>query len=284
MESESLWQIPPESIVAQHDEVHVWRVFLNNAPTWVQTLSQVLSVDERQRAERIRLQRARQDFIVTRALLRILIGRYLRENPHEIRFNYGTNGKPKLAEDNDQALRFNLSHSQGLALYAVTLGRNVGIDVECVRSDDSIDAGMIAERFFSSQEIAALKSLPVAARLKAFFTCWTRKEAYLKARGDGLSMALDSFSVSLQPGEPAAVLNVSSDPNEIVRWSLADLNPDSRYAGAIAVEGHDWRIKCWQLTGDMQELPPYIEKNNSSRGDTLNFPMLENMPARLPRH
>lgn len=256
---ENMWQVPPENITAHHDEVHVWRVFLNSAPKWVETLSQVLSSDERQRAERLRFQRPRQDFIVTRALLRILLGRYLRLNPQELCFTYGANNKPMLPDEIGKGIRFNLSHSQGLALYAVTLGRDVGVDVECIRSD-TIDTEAIADRFFSPQEIAQLKSFPETIREKAFFTCWTRKEAYLKARGDGLSIALNSFSVSLHPGEPPTLLSVPGDPHETIRWSLMDLNPHSHYVGSVAVEGNDWHLKAWQLTGGMQELPTSIEK------------------------
>ena len=251
--ADPLWGAPPELIEAWRDEIHIWRVFLNIAPSWVQSLSNVLSTDERERAERLRFQRDRQDFIVTRALLRILVGRYLRREPDQVQFSYGTYGKPSLAGESDQALRFNLSHSQGLALYAITRGRQIGIDVECMRENQDTEA--IAQRFFSSQEIAAIESLPEPIKQKAFFACWTRKEAYLKARGDGLSGAMDSFSVSVNPGEPAVFLNVKNDPHENSRWSLIELDPGPRYAGALAVEGHDWRLRCWQLTGNMQDLP-----------------------------
>ena len=251
--ADPLWGAPPELIEARHDEIHVWRAFLNIAPSWVQSLSQVLSTDERERAERFRFQRDRQDFIVTRALLRILVGRYLRRDPDQVQFSYGTYGKPSLAGEGDQALRFNLSHSQGLALYAITRGRQIGVDVECVRENRDTEA--IAQRFFSPQEIAAIESLPEPMRQRAFFSCWTRKEAYLKARGDGLSGTMDSFSVSVNPGEPAVLFNNGqNDTQESSRWSLADLDPDSRYVGALAVEGCHWRLNCWQLTGNMQDL------------------------------
>ena len=251
--SSQLWAPPPSEFKASHDEIHVWRAFLNIAPSWVKSLSQVLSTDESERAERFRFQRDRQDFIVTRALLRILVGRYLRRDPNQVQFSYGTYGKPSLAGEGDQALRFNLSHSQGLALYAFTRGRQIGVDVECVRENRDTEA--IAERFFSTQEIVAIESLPEPIKQRAFFACWTRKEAYLKARGDGLSGAMDSFSVSVNPGEPAVFLNAQNDPQESSRWSLAALDPDSRYIGALAVEGWHWRLLCWQLTGKMQDLP-----------------------------
>lgn len=251
--TEYLWKMPPELLVARHDEVHVWRAFLNIAPAWVQNLSWILSIDERKRADQFRFQKDRQDFIVARALLRMILGRYLRKRPDQVRFEYGSYGKPFLAGEGDKELSFNLSHSQGLVLYAITRGRQIGVDVECVR--DNRDTEAIARRFFSPQEIAAIESLPEPIRQRAFFACWTRKEAYLKARGDGLSVAMDSFSVSVSPGEPALLLNAQNDTQESSRWSLADLDPDSRYVGALAVEGCHWRLNCWQLTGNMQDLP-----------------------------
>lgn len=272
IEIEHVWKMPPEFIEARQDEVHVWRVFLNNAPEWVQSLSKALSEEERQRANRLTLQRERQDFIVTRALLRILVGRYLKQSPDTISFSYGANGKPYLAVRNGYALRFNLSHSEGIALYAVSLGREVGIDIEIIR--DVRVPEVIAELFFSPRERAALKSLPEEIRSKAFFTCWTRKEAYLKARGDGLAVVRDSFSVSLEPGASAALLEVSTEPDEVSRWSLVELNPDSRYVSALAVEGDDMKVRCWQLTGDMQELPLRTTGKMTGTNKPWNVPIV----------
>jgi 4'-phosphopantetheinyl transferase len=120
----------------------------------------------------------------------------------------------------------------------------VGIDLEYIRSDLAVE--QIAERFFSRREIATLRALPIDLRTYAFFLCWTRKEAYIKARGEGLSLPLDQFDVSLIPGEPAALLNTQRDLYEVSRWSLQELTPAPGYAAALAVEGHGWHLACWQ--------------------------------------
>jgi 4'-phosphopantetheinyl transferase len=244
--AESPWENTPDFVEPRRDEVHVWRASLKIAPTRVQSLSQLLSDDERERAGRFRFQRDRGKFITSRALLRILIGRYLHKRPSEIKFSYGRNGKPFLANKDDLAVRFNLSHSKELVLYAVTQGREIGIDIEHI--SEQVETDPIAGRFFSSSEVAALRALPRGLQRRAFFTCWTRKEAYIKARGGGLSMPLDKFTVSLSPGESALLLDVQWDPEEVSRWSLAEINPDPRYIAALAVEGHDWLLRRWKLS------------------------------------
>ncbi|OGQ77556.1 MAG: hypothetical protein A3F90_11835 [Deltaproteobacteria bacterium RIFCSPLOWO2_12_FULL_60_19] len=241
--ADSPWNGPPEFIDLLPDEVHVWRAPLSVSPSQLQTLAPILAAAERQRAERFHFEKDRGEFIAGRAMLRTLLGRYLHREPSQLEFNYGASGKPRLAGE-DSSLRFNLSHSHGIALYAFSRDREIGIDVEQVRSN--ADAEKIAERFFSAQEVAVFRDLPACQREKAFFDCWTRKEAYIKAKGDGLTAALDAFSVSLSPGEPAALLHVRDDPREVSRWSLRELEPGPGYAGAIIVEGNDWRLECWE--------------------------------------
>jgi 4'-phosphopantetheinyl transferase len=178
-------------------------------------------------------------------MLRTLLGRYLDLEPNGLRFSYGSHGKPALAgECGGGKVRFNLSHSHELALFAFTRGRVVGIDLERIRPD--LVNEQIAERFFSPREIAMLRALPGSLEKEAFFTCWTRKEAYIKARGDGLSLPLDAFDVSLVPGEPAELLESRENSNEVSRWCLQELVPDPGYVAAIAVEGHLWQLKCWE--------------------------------------
>ena len=237
----------PKFVEVRDDEVHVLHAFLDVAPSRVRSLHATLSADERQRADVFHFTRDRNRFIVARALLRILLGRYVQTEPAWLRFRYGPKGKPFLAGGHDTALRFNLSHSNGLALYAVTRRREIGIDVEY--AGRKLDYVAIAERFFSPREVADLGSLPEEGRQRAFFACWTRKEAYIKARGDGFSVALDTFEVSLRPEEPAVLRNVDGNPEETSRWCLAELGSDPRYAAALAVEGTDWRLKYWRSAG-----------------------------------
>ena len=245
--SDIRWKSPAEFIEPRRGEVQVWRAFLDVLPSYLESLCPILSVTERERAARFHFERDRSRFIVARASLRILMGYYLRKPPSAIRFGYGPHGKPFLVGEETVDLRFNVSHSQGLALYAVTLGAEVGVDLEY--SDGNMDFEAIAERFFSVREIAALRSLPEHEKRKAFFACWTRKEAYIKARGEGLLVSLNSFSVSLIPGEPARLLDVQSDPVESSRWSFLELVPEPRYVGALAVEGRGWRPRYWDFLG-----------------------------------
>ena len=239
------WSRPPKDLVLGSAEVHVWRASLDLKALHIQSLQQTLVADERAKAGQFYFQKDREHFIVARGLLRVILGRYLHTEPSQLQFCYSHHGKPalsrKLAGD---ALRFNLSHSHGLALYAVTRGREIGVDLERIRPDLADEH--IAEQFFSSLEIAALRALHTNIQKEAFFNCWTRKEAYIKAKGEGLSLPLDQFEVSLVPGEPAALLSTNGNPQEAFRWSLQELVPGSGFVAALAVEGHDWRVKCWQ--------------------------------------
>lgn len=243
---QSHWQSAPLRLTLQPAEVHVWRAALDLQESAVRRLWQLLTADERARAERFVLPRDRTHFVVARGLLRVLLGRYLRRRPEHLRFCYGPHGKPELAADTDDAAwRFNVSHSHGLALYAITLQRAIGVDVEYVRPGFAEER--LAERFFSPREVAVLRALPAALQSAAFFACWTRKEAFIKARGNGLSLPLDQFDVAFAPGEAAALLSTAWDPHEAARWSLCDLAPAPGYVGAVAVAGQAWHLACWHM-------------------------------------
>ena len=245
LEQDSGWCHPAMSPSLGIDEVHVWRAATDLPGSHIQTLHRTLSTDERARAGRFYFEKDSARFIVGRGLLRAILGRYLGIEPDHLEFCYNIHGKPALTEEfGDNVLRFNLSHSHGLILYAIARNRDIGIDLEFIRPE--LAEERIAERFFSLNEIAALRALPKTMQHRAFFACWTRKEAYIKARGEGLSLPLDEFDVSLSPGKPAVLLNTRSDPLVAFRWSLRDLNPGSGYIGALAVEGHDWQLSCWQ--------------------------------------
>jgi len=209
-------------------------------------LAQTLSGDEMARAERFRFEGDRRRFIVSRGVLRAILGQYLGIEPSHLNFSYGQHGKPSLAAGfGGDALRFNLAHSHELALYAFTRGREVGVDLERVRPLP--DAGEIAARFFSRRENAELEGIPDCRKLEAFFTYWTCKEAYIKATGDGLARNLDQVEVSLAPG-PARLLSVGGALEEAARWSLLAMNPASGYVAAVAFEGHRCQLGLWQWT------------------------------------
>lgn len=234
------------------DKVHVWRVSLDWMASCVPDLQRALSSDELHRAARFRFQRDRQRFVVSRGLLRVILGRYLDVAPGGLRFCYGDYGKPFLDPTFDrEGLRFNLSHSGGLALYAVARGREVGIDLERVRP--VAEAEQIAERFFSARENAALRTCPANLKHEMFFSYWTRREAFVKALGRGVSLPLDQenanpfFDVSPVPGEPTMLSGTGERSRESSRWAVRPLLPAPGYVAALAAEGYDWRPVCWHF-------------------------------------
>jgi len=236
------WSLPPKTLTLANDEVHVWRASLTPKASRVQRFWLTLSADERERAGRFYFQQDRERFITGRGLLRAILGNYLGVEPTQLRFCYGPHGKPALVSE--PGLCFNLSHSEGLALYAVTRGREVGVDLEFLHPDFPYE--QIAEHFFSRREISTLLALSPQLRSQGFFNCWTRKEAYIKAKGEGLTLRLDQFDVSLVPGEQATLLFANGDRQELFRWTLQELNPGPGHAAALAVEGRDWRVMRWQ--------------------------------------
>ena len=233
---------PVEVVGLAPDEVHVWCAFLDQPALIVRYLTRSLSPDERARAEGFAFDRDRRRFVVARGALRAILGRYLDVEPVRLGFTYDARGKPALAPPwGGETLRFNVAHSHELALYALTRERAVGIDVEYLRPVADLDD--LAGRCFAPGENAVLRRLPAHQREEAFFACWTRKEAYVKAIGEGLTRPLDAFEVSLAPGEPARLLCVRDEPGEASRWSLHDLRPAPGYVGALAIEGRGVRVR-----------------------------------------
>jgi len=239
------WCFPPDSLKLGHDEVHVWRASLNCTAAQVEILKHTLAAEELRRAEHYHFKKDREHFIVARGLLRTILGRYLDVEPGQLRFSYGPYGKPALEmEPGEDTLSFNLSHSHELGLFAVSRGRELGVDLEYIHAHLADD--QIAERFFSPREVELLRGLPNDLQREAFFIFWTRKEAFIKATGKGLSLPLKQFEVSLVPGKPIVLLSANGDHQETFRWSLQPLAAGSGYAAALCVEGHDWRLKGWQ--------------------------------------
>lgn len=226
-------------------DVHLWYTFLDQRITnYPQYLTQ-LSSDEQKRAAHFRADRAQHGFVISRVFLRSVLAQYLNVEPEMICFRYGPHGKPAL--EAHSPLRFNLSHTTGMALLAITNNREIGVDIESIRSLSQADD--IVVHYFAPGEIAVFNVLPEQEKSEAFFRCWTRKEAYIKARGDGLAMPLDSFDVSLARGEPARLLRVENELAELERWTLSDLNIAEDYAAALCVEGNDWNLTTWEWKG-----------------------------------
>jgi 4'-phosphopantetheinyl transferase len=227
------WQEPPAS-VSLGDDVHLWRLRLDQPPAAIAALVATLSDDERERADRAATDTARSHFVVARGALRTLLARYLRVDPRAPRFAYADRGKPSLA---DEALRFNVAHSHGLALIAVSRDRELGVDLERVRALPAADA--IAQRFFSPSERGRLASLPAPRRRHAFLSLWTRKEAYLKATGGGLGWGRALADVDVDAGLPG--------------WSILELTPARGFRAALVVAGDGWRLETWRWRPG----PPY---------------------------
>jgi 4'-phosphopantetheinyl transferase len=237
------WNKPPANLKLSADEVHVWRASLNHSHETLLALSGTLVTEERERAARFHFERDRNHFIAARGVLRQILGLYLELPPGSLQFNYSSHGKPYLADEcGGEWLRFNVSHAGELALFAFSSERELGIDIEQIRTD--IEHKQIASTFFSKQEVDVLHALPEHLQQEAFFLCWTRKEAYIKGIGEGLSLPLDTFDVSLTPGEPASLLAVRGDVKEASRWTLQALEPGPNYHAALVAEGHDWQLKC----------------------------------------
>lgn len=254
----SAWGQPPDTWALDETAVHVWLVAVEQMAPYAGRLATLLAADERQRAQRFHFARDRQRYVVAHGLLRVLLGSYLGQPPDRLEFVSGPHGKPALSGATGASpLRFNLAHAPGRLLYAITARREVGVDIEEVRELPAAEP--IAERFFSVREREAWRAVPAHAKTAAFFACWTRKEAYLKAIGTGLAMPLDAFAVSLAPGEPARLVEVRGDPQAAARWSLRDLPPIPGYAAALAVEGHGWKLACWRWTVVQMRRVPWME-------------------------
>lgn len=241
------WKSPPSLPALGSDDVHLWRVSLRIASNQVQQFQGLLASDEMSRMKRFRFSSDRDCYIIVRGILRVLLGIYLQIPPRQIKFHYSERGKPILAAGQANLfLNFNVSHSHEQALLAFTYNRAIGVDLEYIRPD--IVREHVAERFFSPQETNTLRMLPDSLQPVAFFNCWTRKEAFIKATGEGLSRPLDQFSVSLIPGEPARLLNIQPESSESFAWLLQELDVGSKYAAALAVQHPVNQIFCWEYT------------------------------------
>ena len=235
------WSNPPTQPILEDNEIHIWRAFLECETSVLHGLNASLAPDEKTRAARFVFQRNRNRFIAARGILRKLLGAYMHQPALDLNFTYGPDGKPALrVNEGEPSIHFNLSHSHGLAVYAISTHREVGIDVEAIRP--GVAGEEIAGRFFSKRELAELHSLPREFRDEGFFLCWTRKEAYLKAQGSGMGIPLDSFEVSLTPGQPEVLRSADCS-----RWSLRSLQPAPEYVGAVVGEGSDWELRLWHF-------------------------------------
>lgn len=242
------WRRPASLPSITQNEVHIWRVHLPLAPARYADLWQVLNEEERERARRFHFERDRQCSVTARGILRLLLAWYgvgedgAELKPASLNFRYNAYGKPEVS---GARLAFNVTHSGAMILLAFSPLQPLGVDVEYMRAQSDLES--LARHFFAPEECATLLALPAEQRVQAFYNCWTRKEAYIKARGLGLSLPLDSFTVSLKPGEPAALLACTDDKRTPADWSLFALDPGQEYAGALAVcpGSSPCVVRCW---------------------------------------
>jgi 4'-phosphopantetheinyl transferase len=231
---------PRDGLRLGDGQILVWTTALDGvAEARHEQLAGLLSRDENQRALRLRFEKDRKRFIVCRAVLREILGTYTETEPAELVFNYGPQGKPYLKIPNERPLHFNVAHSLGWAIYALGFGE-VGVDLELMRPVPEMQA--LVDQCFSAGEVSAFYSIPSALRLRAFSNCWTRKEAYVKACGDGLSIPLDEFDVSVDPGLPARLVSVRGIPGAHLPWTLFSFDPWTDAVAAL-VARRDSRLR-----------------------------------------
>ena len=245
MAHEYQWNRSPANVTLSQEDVHVWCASLDQSRERVQWLARTLNAEERVRARRFYFEQDRMRFIVAHGLLRTMLGHYSGTRPGRLRFRYSAQGKPSLARTfAGDGLRFNQARSHGLALYAFTLNREIGVDLQAIRLVSQ--AEWVTKRLFSDQEMLVFQALAEHEKQEAFFRYWTCKEAYVKASGEGLAQPLDQVDVSLAAEKPAKLLGINGDVQAASRWSLQELKPATGLAAALVVEGFGYHLACWQ--------------------------------------
>lgn len=240
----SPWGPAPAERTLGEDDVHVWRASLERDAAGLEDAASTLSREETARARSFVVKEKGDLYTVGRAVLRRILAGYLQVEPRDVEITCSPGGKPCLGgRSASRGIRFNVSHTGSLALYAVAMGREVGIDVERVRAD--LGDENLARRFFSPREVESLRALPREVRREGFFACWTRKESYVKAIGEGLAVGLDRFDVTVSPFDPPALLASRWRPDDAARWSFLDLDLGPGHRAALAVEGRGWRLSSW---------------------------------------
>ncbi len=242
------WSRAPSSLAIGASDVHVWKATLDATGESLAALRGVLSDDERVRADRF-IRRIHGDrFTCARGMLRRLLARYLGAPPEAIGFRYDELRRPSLAPGQfPMDLRFNLSHSEDKALFAFAIGNDLGVDIEAI--DDRVERDKLAERFFAAGEVAALRALPERAQREAFFLCWTRKEAFVKAHGKGIAFGLDRFEVSVGPDQPARIVHVDDGEMRTDAWALHDLLAFDGFASALVTKSDMGAPLLYEVSG-----------------------------------
>ncbi|MCG8583694.1 MAG: 4'-phosphopantetheinyl transferase superfamily protein [Pirellulales bacterium] len=236
------WLPPPGDMRLGADDVHLWMSSIDLSSDVTRALAKWLSRDERGRAERFRHDVHRDRFIAGRAMMRGVLANYVDADPGDIEFEYLAHGKPRFAGA-AEGVEFNLSHSGDVALLAVNAGAAIGVDVERIR--ELRDMHGLANRFFAPSEAVQIENEREDRRIESFFRCWTRKEAYVKAIGEGITCALDSFEVSIARESPARLVHIDQDETIAADWSMVSIVPAAQYVGALATRKKLGAVHSW---------------------------------------
>jgi 4'-phosphopantetheinyl transferase len=240
-----LWPLPPHEWKSGKQDIHVWAADLDRLLERISSLKETLSPDEQHRAARFHFERDRNRFIAGRSILREILSSYLEIHPPQVHLQYGPRGKPISTDlSGRHLLHFNLGHSEDLILIAVTRACAVGIDVERVRPIPEFENIII--QYFSAREAGEFMALPKDQQLHAFYQLWTRKEACLKATGEGLSDSAEAVDVSFLAREPAQVRATPGNSPTPPGWTLVGLTPASEYVAALATQAAGLTLSCWQ--------------------------------------
>jgi 4'-phosphopantetheinyl transferase len=238
-----VWEIAPENISLNENDIHIWRSSLDLAPEKVANLTAILSEDEQIRADRFRFLKHKTRFVVARAMLRIILGKYLGIAPGEVLFQYSSRGKPTLVNNADNQIQFNLSHSEELVIYGFTQQKLIGVDLEYLRPIPDLEK--LAQRFFSAREYDFIKSLRQGEKKQAFFQIWTAKEAYLKATGEGLANSLDKVEIDITQVPKVGLLSINGSSQITEQWKLYSFTPQDNYLASLAVETNHWNLSYY---------------------------------------
>jgi 4'-phosphopantetheinyl transferase len=242
------WGLVPESWRLSNGDVNIFCAALNQPTSSMKEFERTLDSGEISRSERFLLEADRSRFVVSRGILRRLLGLLSGTDPSKIRFRYSSHGKPSLDGSlSEKGIRFNMSHSNHLALYAFSIDREVGVDLEYIRPFEALKE--FVDRFFSEKEKIFLKNLPLNDRTESFFKLWTRREALLKALGQGLTMA-ELFDPSGGEGERPGLVGIKGNNENHPYYYVQQLKPAPNYVGAIAVEESNPRVNCWRWIPD----------------------------------
>jgi len=232
------WPVAPAKFTLAAGEVHVWLVRADDAALCMACCENLLAAAERERAARFKFEKDRQLYTAAHSALRSILADYLKVTPADLQFETGPRGKPRLTPTfTKHKLEFNLSHSHEVALIAVTREQEIGVDVERIREDFAF--AEVAERYFTAKEVSAIRALPESLQRRAFYQCWTSKEAFLKAKGVGLSGELDEVEIVLDGDRRVRV------KSRLPGWCLNEIDPCDGYAGAMALEGNEIDLRCY---------------------------------------